>query len=481
MNLEAHKLADLFPLMEGADFDALREDIKDNGLIEPIVTLEGKILDGRNRYRACQEAGVAVRTIMFDPAHGDPLQWVISKNLKRRHVDESQRSYVASKIETLKHGGDRKSDQDANWQVDRATASKMLRVSERSIARAAVVRDKATPELQAAVEQGHIAVSVAATAAALPIETQIEIAAKAKAGDANAVRTVVKQKARAEKERVLGAKQQALPPNQYGVILADPEWAYKVRSEKGKDRSAENHYPVSDTDQIKARAVPSIAADDCVLWLWATVPMLPAALEVMKAWGFEYKTHFVWIKDRIGTGYWNRNRHELLLLGTKGNIPAPAPGTQWDSVIEAPVGRHSEKPEKALELIETYFPTLRKIELNRRGEPRPGWDAWGNEVEACTPDAAASEAPVTTATAERPVRLSSGTSAAAIAARSKTSYQKLEGQLEMPLDRMKAEPEVSPPVPVTKTITADDYSHLDIPGFLQRQGDAHGARDEQGS
>jgi N6-adenosine-specific RNA methylase IME4 len=112
-----------------------------------------------------------------------------------------------------------------------------------------------------------------------------------------------------------------------------------------------------------------------VLFLWATVPMLQQALQVMSAWGFKYKSHFVWIKDRIGTGYWNRNKHELLLVGTRGKIPAPAPGTQCESAIEAAVGRHSAKPECFLELIERYFPTLPKIELNRRGPSRPGWSA----------------------------------------------------------------------------------------------------------
>lgn len=67
------------------------------------------------------------------------------------------------------------------------------------------------------------------------------------------------------------------------------------------------------------------------------------------------------------------------MVGTRGNIPAPAPGTQWRSVIEAPRGRHSEKPEKAYELIESYFPNLPKIELNAR-KARPGWDAWGFEA-----------------------------------------------------------------------------------------------------
>jgi N6-adenosine-specific RNA methylase IME4 len=108
--------------------------------------------------------------------------------------------------------------------------------------------------------------------------------------------------------------------------------------------------------------------------------MLPQALDVMTNWGFTYKTSFVWSKDRIGTGYWNRNKHEYLLVGTRGKIPAPAPGTQWDSVIEAPNGKHSEKPEASLKMVEAYFPSLPKIELNRRGSPREGWDAWGNEV-----------------------------------------------------------------------------------------------------
>jgi N6-adenosine-specific RNA methylase IME4 len=99
----------------------------------------------------------------------------------------------------------------------------------------------------------------------------------------------------------------------------------------------------------------------------------------MKAWGFEHQTHFVWVKDRRGTGYWNRNRHELLLVGTKGNIPAPAPGKQWESVIHAPVGAHSEKPAIFYELIEDYYPNLLKIELFARRR-RKGWLAWGAEA-----------------------------------------------------------------------------------------------------
>lgn len=185
---------------------------------------------------------------------------------------------------------------------------------------------------------------------------------------------------RAAKEQILGAIQHSLPSKRYGVILADPEWRFEPYSrDSGMDRAADNHYPTSATEVICARPVASIAADDCVLFLWATVPMLPDALIVMKAWGFAYKSHFIWNKDKIGTGYWNRNKHELLLVGTRGNIPAPAMGEQSHSVIDAPVRLHSEKPAAFYLMIEAYFPHLPKIELNAR-RARAGWDAWGNEA-----------------------------------------------------------------------------------------------------
>lgn len=195
--------------------------------------------------------------------------------------------------------------------------------------------------------------------------------------------TQVDSKKRRElRERELGAKQFALPNKQYGVIVADPEWRWEPWSrETGMDRAADNHYPTSCTEIIAARDVPSISAKDCVLFLWATNPMLPHALLVMAAWDFNYVSNYCWGKDKIGPGYWSREKHELLLIGTRGNIPCPSPGTQLDSLLMAPRGSHSAKPEIFLEMIEGYFPHLPKIELNRRGPARPGWDAWGNEAE----------------------------------------------------------------------------------------------------
>jgi hypothetical protein len=118
-----------------------------------------------------------------------------------------------------------------------------------------------------------------------------------------AIATLAKQTRRAERERELGAAQCALPAQRFGVIVADPEWRFEPWSRTtGMDRSADNHYPTSCTEIIAARDVPSIAADDCVLFLWATVPMERHAHAVLEAWGFEYRSQMVWIKDRIGTG-----------------------------------------------------------------------------------------------------------------------------------------------------------------------------------
>lgn len=374
--LQSHPLASIFPLLEGAAFDELTGDIRAHGVREPIWLYEDRILDGRNRYRAARAAGVDCPTKTYQG--NNPLAFVLSLNLKRRHLNESQRAMAAAKVENMP--SHRPAGKDANLHTSRDVAAAMFKVSPRLVASAAVVRN-ATSGLIAAVEQGHLAVSNAASAARLPASTQCEIAERARAGEVRAVLNVVKQKQREQRELELAGRQKALPEKRYGVIVADPPWRFDVWSPLNANRIAENHYPCMPTDEIAALDVPSIAAEDSGLFLWATAPMMEMAFKVMAAWGFAYKTHCVWAKDRTGTGYWFMNQHELLLVGTRGQIPAPAPGSQWSSLLAAPRGRHSEKPEAALEMIEHYFPNLLKIELYRRGPPRPGWDAWGNEAE----------------------------------------------------------------------------------------------------
>lgn len=215
--------------------------------------------------------------------------------------------------------------------------------------------------------------------------------------DAN---TAEKRAKRADREAELGARQMALPVAKFGVILTDDEWDYETWSENGMDRSAANHYPTSSLEKLKERDVLSLAADDAALFMWTTAPHLAQGLELMAHRGFEYKTCCIWEKvypgDGHGMGRWFWINHEILLVGTRGNVPAPAPGTQWPSVIEAPIGEHSAKPAIFHELIEAYFPTLPKIELNARAA-RTGWVRWGYEA---PPDEAAAPSTDFAATAE---------------------------------------------------------------------------------
>jgi N6-adenosine-specific RNA methylase IME4 len=166
-----------------------------------------------------------------------------------------------------------------------------------------------------------------------------------------------------------------LPPGKFNLIYADPPWQY---DNPGFNQSAANHYPTMDIDDICTLPVGNLSADDAVLFLWATSPLLPEALRVMVAWGFEYKTGRVWIKPRGPTiGWWINTRHELLLIGARGENLYPL--EKLDSVIEAPSWAHSKKPECVYLDIEKVYPDMRKIELFARSK-RAGWEVWGNEV-----------------------------------------------------------------------------------------------------
>lgn len=163
----------------------------------------------------------------------------------------------------------------------------------------------------------------------------------------------------------------------YSLIYCDPPWRYE--HVKTESRAIENQYPTMSLEEIKAMTVP--AADDCVVFMWATSPKLAESFEVLEAWGFTYRTCAVWVKDKIGMGYYFRQRHELLLIATKGTPGTPEPSDRVDSVISAPRERHSAKPESVYGLIESMYPNHSRIELFARNT-RPGWASWGNQSDA---------------------------------------------------------------------------------------------------
>jgi N6-adenosine-specific RNA methylase IME4 len=167
----------------------------------------------------------------------------------------------------------------------------------------------------------------------------------------------------------------------YGVVYADPPWQFATYSDRGKGRSAEAHFDCMNLEEIKDLPVARWAARDAALYLWSTVPHLELALGVITAWGFRYRSSFAWVKDRIGTGYWARNRHELLLVGARGSGVCPRYRAirLTDSVIEGGQRQYARKPDAARAIIDRYHPGAHRLELFAR-ESAPGWDAWGDEA-----------------------------------------------------------------------------------------------------
>lgn len=167
----------------------------------------------------------------------------------------------------------------------------------------------------------------------------------------------------------------------YKTIYADPPWPERGG---GKiKRGADKHYSLMTVKEIMSLPIQNIADDNCHLYLWTTNNYFSQALEVMKVWGFAYKTTITWVKDRIGLGQYYRGITEHCLFGVKGNLPYKIiddKRQQGKTVIIAPKTKHSEKPAEMREMIEkvSYAPY---VELFAR-QITPGWDAWGNEVES---------------------------------------------------------------------------------------------------
>ena len=191
------------------------------------------------------------------------------------------------------------------------------------------------------------------------------------------------------------------PNKKYNIIYADPPWSFKTFSDKGKTKSAENHYDCQGLDWIKGLPVTDISEDNSILFLWVTFPILKEAFSVIENWGFIYSTcGFVWVKTNRkynvnqtsflpyealdsfwGLGYWTRSNAELCLIAKKGQISRLSSSVH--QLIYEPVREHSRKPDIVRDKIVELCGNIPRIELFARTKI-DGWDNWGNETEKYT-------------------------------------------------------------------------------------------------
>jgi N6-adenosine-specific RNA methylase IME4 len=389
--IHPHPAADLFPRLEAVELQRLADDIRANGLRIPIVMLDGKVLDGRNRLAACRIAGVEPRFVEHDGS--DPWRAVWSLNRERRHITDATRLALIGK--QMVCGSDRWA---AQQERARAAANKSRSDSERKTKS----ERNGCPASREATHRNHAAESSRKTSSRLAaevgvsrstMERAIELEAKAPE-KAEAVRrgdveghAALREVKRSDRLARLGevARGNKALDGDCGlatVLYADPPWRYDDSS-TDPTRVIENQYPTMSHDELCAigEKVRGICTPDAVLYLWSPPPLIRQAIAVMEAWGFEYKTGGVWDKLSIGAGYYFRQQHEHLLVGVRGNVPKPEPGVRESSVYGEKRGAHSAKPVHFYDLLERQYPELPKRELFARSPARPGWlPSWGNQA-----------------------------------------------------------------------------------------------------
>ena len=433
---KAHEVAEWFPMLGESELRELSESIKRDGQIEACVVWGTVLVDGRNRWRACELAGVEPRVVRREFESEEQVgRWVLASNVARRHLTVSQKVAFGERLREREEKAARERQiaaRERRWESERAEqklvwehvptpssppapelaasqpapplpepprialpareakrardeAGKAAGVSGRMLDQMRAVRREAVPEVVKAVEDGRLAVSAAVTLTKLPEEKQREIVRTATT-KTNAetpevrgglVRQLAKQAVKQETARKIEAEPPPMPTGPFRVIVSDPPWAYEKRAGDASHR-IDLPYPSMTTEEICALDVKSLAHDEgCVLWLWTTNAFMRDAYRVLDAWGFQEKTILTWVKDRMGMGDWLRGKTEHCILAIRGKPTVLL--TNQTTALDGPLREHSRKPDEFYALVEALCPGS-KVEMFCR-TPRPGWAKWGAETE----------------------------------------------------------------------------------------------------
>ncbi|HCJ70845.1 MAG TPA: S-adenosylmethionine-binding protein [Agrobacterium sp.] len=382
----------LLPPLSDDDFRALYDDIAAHGVKVPVEYDEaGEILDGHHRVAICKMIGITdwPRFIRKQLTEEGKRSFARSLNFARRHLSGAQRQAVIQ--EHLK---------DAPQASNRSIARE-LGVDHKTVA-------GARTHLEATGEIPQLEKTVGADGKERrkPIRTmflpepanfrELKTVAKIKRAEDQKIRHAV----RTDLAVQIAARQNVTPWWQgvgqdegkaFPIIYVDPPWRFKTYSEvTGGEKSAENHYPTMSLEEIMDLGCPGAHHSAVLMW----VTDLSNGVKTLERWGYTYKSFWGWKKiypgDQTGTGYWSFDNLELLLIGTRGDFPAPIPGTQPIKCTEHPVGRHSEKPVWFAEQIDRLYPTMPKLEMFQRRESLADgdvrlngtWEFWGNQAGA---------------------------------------------------------------------------------------------------
>lgn len=389
----AHPDAGLFPLLDAERFGELVEDIRENGQRVPIVVDgQDRVIDGRNRWLACQKLGIEPRTERIESTEAaDILGFIISTNLKRRDLSSSQRAAVIVDIDERmeayrqaaqesQRAGLRKGSPPVGKQIyqrgngrTRERAAKAARTNPKYVSDAQrLKRDR--PEIFEQVKAGDLAITEANRLIREQTRQAKLEAQAARAAEDSPAGTVIDSL-----EAVAG---------RWRALYIDPPWQYRDSGVSAEGEAtalhgaAEHHYSTMPLDELERLPVGQLAhPEGCFLWLWTTWPMIRdgAPQRLLDAWGFEWKSELIWDKERPGTGRWLMVQTEVLILATSRGSTLSRQRRDVRGIMHEARREHSRKPEGARAIVETFGPGPR-LELFARGCPPEGWSAWGKEA-----------------------------------------------------------------------------------------------------
>lgn len=376
--MQKHKF-NIFPEMLDEDYQRLKADLQANGYDAklPIMIYHGAIIDGWNRFKACEELRIMPATKQFQGSDAEAIEYIMRTN-KRRNLTSSQWACIAAEAEEMlsaiaaavemakaeknrvaavkQHSGgcdNKLTDPEPTKKPERVTqkAAEIFNTNRTYISEAQKLKEE-KPEVFEQVKRGE--------------KTITEVKKEAK---------VEKRKAdiQAQKEAIESGKIQ-MPVGVFEVISLDPPWNYGREYDPDGSRVA-NPYP--EMSQAKLLELKPPFAKDSVCFLWTTHAFIWQAKELLDKWGFTYKATMVWDKEKIGMGAWLRMQCEFCLVGIKGK---PAwNNTSWRDIIREPRREHSRKPE-------TFYRMVEEITIGRRleyfsREQRKGWEVFGNDTE----------------------------------------------------------------------------------------------------
>jgi len=370
MILVDQEFQNLIPALTQEEFSQLRENILSEGIRDPLVCWRNgdlTLLDGHNRFRICRENDIHFNIIERNFMNREEAKaWIIQNQFGRRNLNNYQRSVLALQLEDIVR---EKAKENQGFRTDispilaesldtREEIAKSANVSHGTLDKVKVIQDKATNEQKKKLDEGQESIN--------KVYNELKRAEK-------------KEERRQRHENVNYVE---LSERKYRVIYCDPPWRYNdsgVISENDNYGRAEKHYPTMSLSQLRELSIKEIADENAILFMWSTNPMLTSALELVDAWGFKYKTLFVWDKVKHNYGHYNSVRNELLLICTRGSC-TPDNIKLFDSVQKIERSKvHSQKPGEFRGIIDTLYTWGNKIELFAR-ERTSGWDVWGNQL-----------------------------------------------------------------------------------------------------